>query len=234
MPSDAVFRQFGHELLNVLGRVRGAADLLADGSDTLTADELAFATDLMRRELPQAENVVRLFTLWGRYQAGGVLPLVPTDEAQDMATQLREQALLAHQHAPEHPIGLALPEALPTRLNQMALKVIFEQLTQNMARYACGPGVIRMQLRDGASPAVPLTVLIEFANPTTETPPHEPLLPFSKGPGSKGAGLGLAVVQEAARALEGRVAVAVQDGVFKVTLALPNTAGQNKTEPNPS
>ena len=218
MPSDAVFRQFGHEMLNVLGRLRGAADLLADGSDTLTADELAFATDLMRRELPQAEAVVRLFTLWGRYQAGGVLPLAPADEVQDMPTQLREQALLAHQHAPEHPIGLALPEALPTRLNQMALKAIFEQLTQNMACYASGAGVIRMQTRGGDA----ATVLIEFANPTTETPPHEPLLPFSKGAGSKGAGLGLAVVQAAVQALQGSIGVTLQDGVFKVTLELPN------------
>jgi signal transduction histidine kinase len=210
-----------HELRTPLAVMSAQAHVLVRAADP---DERAQAGRSMLHAMARASHMIEQLLDMAKIDDGK--PAAPDDI--DVAELVRtELALLAPAALARH-IDLVLdaPDTLRRRLDQHAFQTILLNLVYNAIAYIPAHGRVHVTLRrDGAA----LTLAVADDGPGI--PPGERALVFERfhrgaGHDTPGAGLGLAIVREAAARLGG--GVGLEDGIdgkgcrFVVTIPLEN------------
>lgn len=188
-------RQFvanaSHELRTPVAALRAQLDLSRD--------------DAARAALPVLDGltrrVERLLQL-SRSEAGLGLGRGPSDLVQIIRLLMQEVGLRA-----AHPIRFDDGdfETMTVAADPDALAIVLRNLIENALEHGSGPVLLRLRAD-----------CLEIRNPAAEQAFHEQ--PFSKGPASKGAGLGLAIVDQLTTAMGVAVTKGHAGGMAIVTL----------------
>ena len=177
-----------------------------------TAADLARLSELVERVLESA-----------RVSGGGVrLRLERLDLAEFVSAHARA---LAAEVAPGLALEFQTGGPAPVLADARALETILRNLLANAAKYAADPGRVRLQVERLERE---VRLVVRDFGPGVESDPAGLFEPFARGEGplvasQPGVGLGLYLVAELARALEGSVAArnAAEGGGFEVEVRLP-------------
>lgn len=203
-----------HEFKTPLASMRGAAELLRDHGDTMTADERSRFLGLLEAD---ADRLSRLLS--------GLLQLARAETSSRSAEPLPVapvlEPLASAFGTPESPVALDVAaDATSARISPEALESIARNLLENARRHAGSAARISLAVRRAGDGEVVLEVSddgpgISEANLARLFEPF-----FTTARASGGTGLGLALVRALAAAHRGRVDVASRPGstTFRVTL----------------
>ena len=235
---DQYIAMLGHELRNPLSSIGYVAEIFSLSGDTLTREQVRWGADVIGRQLRHLSRLLDQLLDVARIQRGKIdLEPVPVDlrriarrcaESFDALAKQRDFAL----NVPVRPV---LVRGDPLRLTQ-----IVENLLDNAYKYTQERG--RICLRVTAGDEACMTVADDGRGIEASAVPHvfEPFFqaPEGRAGGSRGLGLGLAMVENLIR-LHGGRAIARSDGLgrgaeFELRLPLERSAwderGEEKTE----
>jgi len=211
-----------HELRTPLANQRAVLDVtLAD--PTAGPAELRAAAQTARAQAERAERTVEALLSLARIEAGAEpVPAVPVD----LAALAAEEAAIARADAGDLAWEGVL-DAAETAGSQELLRRAVANLLQNAVRHNRPGGWVRVETSTGSDGA---EIVVSNSGALLDAAAVPALtLPFRRGAGdrtgsSRGAGLGLTIVQAVADAHGGRLTLTpLADGGLRAALLLPTT-----------
>lgn len=177
------YRQFGHDMLNIIARIQSVTELADIQDKTLK--------QMLEQDLQSLTRTVELFT-----KLGGC---APQDSAPENATPLDASALVFEVVAADRPEKalLAIDENIRIETDQALFRAIVAELVRNMAAHAAPEASAKIKLYKSFKGHV-----LELTNQSQHPLPEQPHGLFIRGPESKGLGLGLAFITHAAAHLK--------------------------------
>lgn len=206
-----------HELLTPLAAMNAAIDVLQTGAKDVPAERDSFLADL-EREVERLGRLAYTLLLLARVQATGEALRVRPVELSPLAHEVAESI------TPQD--GVEIDVVCPADLAVLAERDLLERAIANLAENAAShtsQGRIVIAGRPGANGSAQ----IEVRDTGSGMPPDDRDRAFERfyrvgARGGEGFGLGLAIVREVVRALNGTVAIESEPGVgTKVRLTLP-------------
>lgn len=176
------YRQFAHDVLNIVGRLQSATELAEIADDDLRS--------LLERDIQNLTRAVKIFSRLGWCDAH---PSIDKDQKVDLSTLLFEVV------SADRPEGMlvAIDENINVTGDKALIQSILEELVHNIAAHAdlAAPSkVVLQKTTKGAT--------LTLSNKIKETPPENAQAPFVKGVNSHGLGIGLMMVRKLATLIE--------------------------------
>jgi len=221
---DRAEREFvanaAHELLTPLTAMNAAIDVLQCGAKEIPAERDAFLADL-EREVDRLGRLAHALLVLARVQA----------TAEPVSVQPVELCPLLHEIAGSLRVGaeIEVDVVCSETLTALAERDLLERALANLAENAVAHtrrGCIVLAARPGVDDCV----TIEVRDTGTGMPPDERERAFERfyrvgARGGEGFGLGLAIVREAVRVLDGTVTIDSEPGIgTSVRLSIPGAA----------
>jgi len=209
-----------HELLTPLTAMNAAIDVLQCGAKEIPAERDAFLDDL-EREVDRLGRLAHALLVLARVQG--------TDER--LSVQSVELCPLLHEVAASLRVGAEVEvdvvcgEALAALAERDLLERALSNLAENAAAHTARGCIVL-----SARPGVEGCIAIEVRDTGTGMPPDERERAFERfyragARGGEGFGLGLAIVRESVRVLNGTVEIDSEPGIgTAVRLSLPEAA----------
>ena len=206
-----------HELLTPLAAMNAAIEVLQSGAKEVPDERDAFLADL-EREIHRLGRLAQALLVLARVQATGeAVSLHPVELSplmRDIADRLRAESDVA--------IKVACSEELVVLAERDLLERALANLAHNAATHSAGRGIVlaARRVRDGR-------VEIEVRDTGSGMTPDEQAHAFDRfyragSRGNEGFGIGLAIVREVVRVLDGSVQIESKPGVgTAVRLHLP-------------
>ncbi len=213
---DRLIASVSHELRTPLTSVLGFASLLED-TKTLEPSELAQFASEIRRQATDMAAIVEDLLVAARAEMGA---LAVHMQSVDVAAEIRE-VLGHHRPNPDVSIEHVIANTPPVRADPLRLRQVLRNLVNNAVRY--GGSNIRVESVVAAG-----TVAIRVSDDGDGVPEHlaetifEPFFSAHDRAGQPDAlGLGLSVVRTLTEAMDGTVALNVEDGWTVFTVEFP-------------
>src|SRR5690606_18805346 len=195
-----------HELRNPLSSIGYVSEIFSLAGDALTTDQARWGAEVIARQFRHLSRLLNQLLDVARIQRGKIrLEPAPVDMRAIARRAAESFEMLAKQRdfVLSVPVRPVLVRADPLRLTQMV-----ENLLDNAYKYTEEGGRIRVRVTAGDEEAC-VTVIDDGRGIDASSVPHvfEPFFqaPEGGGAGSRGLGLGLAMVENLARLHGGRV-----------------------------
>ena len=207
-----------HDIGNQLTVIGGFAEMLADGVDDLP---LPMVREFSQAILRGAEQMRALLQSISDLRGldTGKLDIHP--EAVDLVPLVRRTVEQSRLQLGSRPVALALPEELATQADPNRVQQILGNLLSNVSKFTPPNATVMVEL-GLAGPMVELSV----TDSGPGIPPERADEAFQRftqlGAGIKGAGIGLFVSREVARAHGGDLVLADHDPGARFVLRLPH------------
>jgi two-component system sensor histidine kinase CpxA len=215
---EDLLRDVSHELRSPLARLRLAASLAKQDANGGSAGEF----DTIEREVERIDRMVGEILRYSRLSDGG--PPIGS-QAVDLAELLEEVVGDAHIEAGEAQKSLEIVSSCPATVQGDVglLRSAIENVLRNAIRFAPKNGRIRLRMGLAAGVA---RIEIEDDGPGISDQEIEKIfMPFFRGQGSYGAGLGLAIARRAVLLHGGDIRAANRPGSgLSVQIQLPAVA----------
>jgi len=208
----AVIRSVSHDLRTPLATIEAALDGLEGRDVALTDDDRAELLATVRSELERLERFVENLLDLSRLQAGAAEPKRELWSADGLVGQALDEVGRSER------VEVRIDDGLPAlRVDAAQVQRALVNLLENALKFSppTAPVVVRARL-DGEAVAI----AVEDRGPGLADP-DDAFEPFTRAPGSRGAGLGLAIARGFALANGGRGWAEPNDGggtVFLVSL----------------
>jgi len=203
---DQYLATLGHELRNPLSSIGYVSEIFSLAGDALTTDQARWGAEVIARQFRHLSRLLDQLLDVARIQRGKIrLEPAPVDMRAIARRAAESFEMLAKQRdfVLSVPVRPVLVRADPLRLTQMV-----ENLLDNAYKYTEEGGRIRVRVTVGDEEAC-VTVIDDGRGIDASSVPHvfEPFFqaPEGGGAGSRGLGLGLAMVENLARLHGGRV-----------------------------
>nr|MBO2515501.1 hypothetical protein [Gammaproteobacteria bacterium] len=203
---DQYLATLGHELRNPLSSIGYVSEIFSLAGDALTTDQARWGAEVIARQFRHLSRLLNQLLDVARIQRGKIrLEPAPVDMRAIARRAAESFEMLAKQRdfVLSVPVRPVLVRADPLRLTQMV-----ENLLDNAYKYTEEGGRIRVRVTAGDEEAC-VTVIDDGRGIDASSVPHvfEPFFqaPEGGGAGSRGLGLGLAMVENLARLHGGRV-----------------------------
>ena len=209
-----------HELLTPLAAMMAAIDVLQCGAKEIPAERDAFLDDL-EREVGRLGRLAHALLVLARVQATDEPPRLQSVELAPLLDEVAGSLRASSDVAVDVVCGETIAVLAERDLLERALVNVAENAAAHTAR-----GCIVIAARPGREDSV----AIEVRDTGSGMPPDERERAFERfyrvgARGSEGFGLGLAIVREAVRALNGTVEIESEPGIgTAVRLTLPGVA----------
>jgi signal transduction histidine kinase len=216
---ERLVRGFSHDLKNPLGAALGATDLLDMGLKGTLSDEQRETVERIRRSIDTALDLIDDVLELARAEAGQ-LPI--EREAVDLRALITEVIETFRASAEEEGLALSVevPDVVPLiESDASRIRQILGNLLSNAVKYTPAGGriTVRQERREDGSPGPGSWFAIAVTDTGPGIPPEAQRRLFQEfyrvePRGAGGAGLGLAISQQIAQLLEGRITVKSEVG----------------------